>query len=1156
MTKPVKIAGGALVVYLALAFIVPKVLNVTGTNYWILAVGLAVIGMIAAAVYIWSEARSNADTAKSIAQAGGASGGASAGAAGAGGDELSQLLNEAEERLRSSNLGKGARFASLPALFVIGPKGATKTTTITQSGLDPELLAGQVYQEGNAVAPTRFVNAWFARQWVFVEAGAAALADPAQWGKLIRRLRPGPLQGATRKGAQSPRAALVCFDSEEFIKARGAEATAAAARDLHDKLGAISQSLGISLPVYVLFTKADRVPYFQEYFHTLTNEESVQVLGATLPAGAATGAYDQEQSARLNAYIDQLYFSLAEHRADFLAREGDAEKLPGSYEFPREFRKFRNLAVQFLLDVCRPSQLNATPFLRGFYFSGVRPILVRDAAPAPVVNKPRAGDSGATGVFRVGPDPAAAYSTESSAVRRVPQWVFLRQLFANVILADEAALGASSVSVKTSTWKRVALASAAAFGVLLMILWGISFGQNRGLEAAARDASAAVKVDNAAAAPIPSLDDLTKLDNLRQSVETIGRYNRDGAPLSYRWGLYVGDELYPKVRRLYFRRFFQLLFGSTQAGLLSNLQSLPASPTPTDSYQYPYDSLKSYLITTSNHDKSTKLYLAPLLYSRWEAGKSVDPARAQLVRRQFEFYSDELKFENPFSAENDSASVDHARKYLAQFAGTERVYRFMLAETNKNAPSLNFNQKFPGSAQTVLNNRDVSGAFTKTGWPAMQDAIKHADRYFAGEQWVLGDQSANIGDRAKVESDLHTLYNNDYVDQWRDYLKKSVVVGYSSISDAAKKLAVTASPQSPLLAMFCMASQNVGVDPDISKSFKPLLTVVPASCGDQYVGATNQDYMKSLLALQVALGQITSPDPNDPNVAAAATNATAAKVVTGQMAQGFGVDPLASTVQKLIEDPIAHVEPLVKGLGAAALNKGGKNLCSDFRSLMTKYPFNATSTNEATIADVNGIFKPGEGAMWKFYEQNLQRLLPKQGATYVPQPGGGVTLLPSFVNFFNRMAAFSNSLYAGTTDPHFTYSLKPVPSEGIQGVTLAIDGQSLTYSGGNGAGKQFTWPGPQPGVRATAKFGGSTDITWATYQGLWSVFRFFGRAEKPAGAGASSSLEWVIRIGDQPAQLPNGKPLTVRFDLDMGASPPVFQRGYFSSLSCVADVAK
>lgn len=310
--------------------------------------------------------------------------------------------------------------------------------------------------------------------------------------------------------------------------------------------------------------------------------------------------------------------------------------------------------------------------------------------------------------------------------------------------------------------------------------------------------------------------------------------------------------------------------------------------------------------------------------------------------------------------------------------------------------------------------------------------------------------------------------------------------------------------------------------------------------------------MKSLLALQLSLGQITSPDPNDPNIAAAASNATAAKVVTGQMAQGFGVDPLAATVQKLIEDPIAHVEPLVKGLGAAALNKGGKDLCTQFRALMTKYPFNAASTNEATIADVNGIFKPGDGAMWKFYDQSLQRLLPKQGSTYSAASGGSPALLPGFVSFFNRMAAFSNVLYAGTTDPHFTYSLKPLPSEGIKSVTLNIDGQSLSSSG-TAAAKQFTWPGSQTGVNATVNYGGP-DLGWQHFPGLWGVFRFFAAADKPA-SGASSTVEWIMRSGTQVTMV-NGRPLTERIDLEMGASPPAFQRGYFSSLSCVADVAK
>ena len=96
-----------------------------------------------------------------------------------------------------------------------------------------------------------------------------------------------------------------------------------------------------------------------------------------------------------------------------------------------------------------------------------------------------------------------------------------------------------------------------------------------------------------------------------------------------------------------------------------------------------------------------------------------------------------------------------------------------------------------------------------------------------------------------------------------------------------------------------------------------------------------------------------------------------------------------------------------------------------------------------------------------------------------------------------------------------------MPSEGIESATLNIDGQTLTYSGGATAAKQFTWPGAQPGVKATAKFGDITTSPGPPHSGLWSVFRFFGRADKPVGFGPSSSLEWVIRIGDQPAQLPN-----------------------------------
>ena len=39
--------------------------------------------------------------------------------------------------------------------------------------------------------------------------------------------------------------------------------------------------------------------------------------------------------------------------------------------------------MQFLVDLARPSHLGTNPFLRGFYFTGVRPVVVDDVAAAP-----------------------------------------------------------------------------------------------------------------------------------------------------------------------------------------------------------------------------------------------------------------------------------------------------------------------------------------------------------------------------------------------------------------------------------------------------------------------------------------------------------------------------------------------------------------------------------------------------------------------------------------------------------------------------------------------------------------------------------------------------------------------------------------------------
>ena len=172
----------------------------------------------------------------------------------------------------------------------------------------------------------------------------------------------------------------MAFDCETFTRPGANEAATAAARAMRARLGEISESFGINLPVYVMFTKGDRLPFFADYVRNLTGDEATQIFGTTVPLRmAGAGIYAEEETTRLTGRYEELFRSLADLRPEFLSRETDPARLPNIYEFPREFRKVRAAAVQFMVDLCRPSQLTVGPLLRGFYFTGVRPVVITDA---------------------------------------------------------------------------------------------------------------------------------------------------------------------------------------------------------------------------------------------------------------------------------------------------------------------------------------------------------------------------------------------------------------------------------------------------------------------------------------------------------------------------------------------------------------------------------------------------------------------------------------------------------------------------------------------------------------------------------------------------------------------------------------------------------
>ncbi|HLJ47519.1 MAG TPA: ImcF-related family protein [Bryobacteraceae bacterium] len=1168
--------GAASVLFFgAIGFLTTRFFNFHGAGFNFIMILAGTLGITAAAFFSFfqNKLQQKQQAKQQQAMYAAAYGYAPAAAAGAqqgGGSEIESLIKEADKRLAESRTTPGATISGLPVIFIIGDQGSAKTSVVAHCGLDPELLAGQVLVENNIIS-TPVANFWYGRDSVFVEAAGKLLAIPEAWTRLLKKLQPGKLKSVVGKGRQSPRAVFLCFDCESFTKPGASEQITATARYLQARLAEVSKNLGISFPVYVLFSKADRLAFFTEFVRNLSNEEAGQVFGMTLPiAPVRSGVYADEESRRLNAAFTDLFSSLCDRRIDYMPREQDPMSLPGAYEFPREFRKIRGTMVQFLVDLCRPSQLQVSPFLRGFYFSGIRPMVVNEASAKPAAAATPVGqksfDAGATKMFRAGMEVPQAYAVQpqmSAAGRRVPQWMFLGHLFTDVILADHAAFAASESSVKTSLLRRILLGSLALLSLLLCLMFIISWSGNRKLENQALNAGKALQARGGSVGPIPTVDSLRQLDDLRQSLVTLTDYEKNGRPFSLGWGLYTGSDLYPQVRRSYYNFYKAYLFGNIQNGWVNYLQKVPNTPGPNDNYGYGYDTLKGYLLSTSEwkriSDPALQRFMSSLLASRWSAGHEGEISKDQmdLARAQFDFYSKDLQYGNPYSTDFDDPTVTHSRKYLAQFSGKERVYQALLSEAAKASRPINFNRDFPGSAEIIIDPREVQGPFTKTGWDAMKKLIGDAEKNFGGERWVLGDYAGNIQDFTALKKDLLDLYTADYIKNWREFVKAARFTGYSSLDDAAKKLTTIVNNQSPLMALMWVTSNNTNVDPKVAAAFTQPQKVVPPSDVQQYILPSNQTYIQGLSSLQVSIQNLPKP-PDPPSAKATIDQAGNALVASRQITGPFAIDNdahLEKDVTRLMEDPITHAEALLKGAGTANLNGAGRAFCQAFGIMVNKFPFNPKATDETTLQELSDIFRSKDGKLWMFYENTLKPNLTCSTAGCTPT--GQVEMNPAFVTFFGQAVRFSKAVYGDAgSDPNYHYTLSPVKSDQVDSFGITVNGQTTLLKGG--ASKAYVWPGPPAqSFSLQLKVTGGTTFDVETWQGLWSVFHFFADADRTTQTGAGYTFVWIPRQGQRNTTLNiAGRALEYQFYVDTAGAPAVFSKDFLSSLKCVSTVAK
>jgi type VI secretion system protein ImpL len=1111
---------GVLALFAMLAWQLPRLLGVEGTSATILRAGLLLLGAAAAALLLLYIRSRTPDNSHQVS----------------GGDDVDAAIAAAESRLSSASMSSESRIGRLPLAVVLGPIGSTKSSIITNSGLDAELLSGEVMR-GDTVVPTDPVNVWYAEGMILVEAGGRLLDDEERWARFVRHLQPSRLAAAIGRGKQASRVAIVCIGCDEFLKPGASQQLAMSAKQIRARLGEISRQLGIRLPVYVLFTRADRLQFFSDFVRSFSDQEAQQVLGATLPLAADTGgAWAERESRRLNDAFGRVVHALSLRRLDVLPREVHDEVRANAYEFPRELRKIVDPAVQLLLDMFRPSQLGLNPLLRGFYFTGVRPVILRDSAldvSAVAARGSAPVDGGATAVFSAAMlRQFAQQAPASGGGRKVPQWVFLRRLFHEVILRDETAFRITGGGARVDFLRRGLIATAAVACLVLALGLTVSWANNRSLIRGAR--AAVEQARSVGTMPGVTVDEeLTRLDMLREQAEPLARWQHTGRPLNHAWGLYSGAALHPLLHGLYFDRFERTLWRDTRERMLQYLRGLPESPNETSDFGRAQDALAAHLLTTSDFQRSTTEALAPTLLGFWGASEASDSTRAR-AERQFVYFAAELHYGNPYKIARDDDLVRRTQNFLRQF-GPQAYYRVLVAAASSSAEP----RQYSGPATYVRNDYVVPGAFTLDGNRQVQARMDSVDALFARYEWIYG-APPDKPERAE----LQRLYESDYVMHWQNYLDRASVANFSSAAEAAAALRVLAQINSPLVNMLVVASRETRMDSAtrIGRAFQPLLATVPPD-SPQGPTVNLQDYLNQLSALESRLSLLGSaPAPGGAGgegvrMAADAAAEVEARVrgIASSYVMTGDASGTARSLQRLLGQPGTLALGLVTRLPATALEGAARTFCEGYSGLRGKFPFDPNGREDASARVVTEIFRKRDGALWSFYSGSLEPFFNSQGVPKVP---GGERVHQTFATFFGRAADFSNALFTETGGPLISFDFRPVRyPTGATEVVLEVGGAPYIFSPSNNSSQRINWrPDPGRPVRLIIKRG-AEQLHRVEGGGEWAIFRIF------SGSTWREANEWQRVEWSIPGRQES-------FTADVGLDvKPVIQPGYLRALA-------
>jgi len=1070
-------------------------------------------------------------------------------AASAVGQEAAALRDRLTSALRLLRRGRGRRgyLYAQPWYAIIGPPGAGKTTLLQNAGLSFPLAAEMGRDALRGVGGTRLCEWWFTDDAVLIDTAGRyttqdsdAALDRGGWETFLDLLK--------RTRARQPLNGVIVAIAVNEIALGTAEARAAHARAVRSRLKELDTRFGMRLPVYVLFTKADLIAGFTEFFDDLDREQRGQIWGITFPLAAgplAAGTAGEDASvAAFGAEFHALAARIEGQLVDRLQAEPSVDRRTFIAGFPAQFASLKQPLAAFLEQTFGGSPSDRRPLLRGVYFTS--------------------GTQDGTPFDRLSGSLARLFGLDQ---RRLPSLrpekgrsYFLARLLRDVIFGE-----AMLVAEPPASGRRFRLARAAGFAAVALVVmlaaaafWRERDAGQRQIDAA--QASLAAYERTAKGLPLDPVNDsdFPLLVPLLDQAAALP-YDADGAVTAggTALGLSQDDKLRAAGRTVYRHALENAMLPRMIWRLEAQMRGRLDDP------EFLYEATRVYLMLGGAGPLDPALVRA---WARldWEAsypGAAAAPIRSSLLR-----HLDALLAEPLPAVQLDGTLVDQARATFSRVSVAQRVYsRIRPSAAARSLPPWRpVDALGPAGSGLFVRasgrklDEGIPGFLTVDGFhkvllPSLPDAASSV----ATESWVLGknaDVAQGEAQVAALEHDVIGLYEVDYAQAWDAMLNDLNVVPLRNVTQAAQDLFVLASPQSPLRDLLAAIARQLtlsvptdadkaAADSDPARGGAPAAPATAGAIAVETTASVSERLSKLLGGSAANQSSRTRPgaeiDDRYKTLRDVAGNGAGAPIDLVLKP----VDALRQQMAKLAQAPVGAAPPPLTGDDpavalraearrqpdplarwlvslandattlrggnsrqqiAAAFNGAGGP--ASFCALATegRYPFVPGSANDIPLDDFARLFAPG-GLLDGFFNTQLRPYVDTSGKAWQPQAVDGVAapVTAADVASFQRAETIRDIFFpGGGSAPVVGFDIAPVSLDpGALQASLDLGGTVIVSSHAPPASTQITWPGPHHMQSARLAFDPPPGDGPGVMQesGPWAMFRLFGRARLQQG---------------------------------------------------------